>query len=64
MISQVNDQFKRMALKEMNAVTKPATSEADINAERNIIHLIDPSTDFEKLTHSNIDKCEMLKKFM
>ena len=53
-----------MALKEMNAVTKPATSEADINAERNIIHLIDPSTDFEKLTHSNIDKCEMLKKFM
>ena len=48
----------------MNAVTKPATSEADINAERNIIHLTDPSTDFEKLTHSNIDKCEMLKKFM
>ena len=48
----------------MNVVTKPATWEADINAEHKIIHLIDPSTDFEKLTHSNIDKCEMLKKFM
>ena len=45
-----------MTLKKTNFVTKLAESKGDINATCNIIHLIDPSIDFEKLTCSDIDK--------